>query len=195
MNISPSPPTVQSLIIPAYPRFILAVMSPCLLVQLVRILCGTLSERSCVIIPFIDGLFHSRARPGFHNHTTSSASLNGSTSSASSSTSNLTTESIRATFTLPLQSAPAPMALLAFSFTSAFNRYVTVKTVHTCLPNFAVSCPAFECQMRRFGNRSQRFGAKCSNIPTECLSKSFKFHSRSLLVLEVFKRKFQDGRA
>ena len=37
--------------------------------------------------------------------------------------------------------------------------------------------------------------AKCSNIPTECSSKSFKFHSRSLLAHEVFKRQFQDGRA
>ena len=35
--------------------------------------------------------------------------------------------------------------------------------------------------------------AKCFNIPTECSSKFFKFHSRSHVAHEIFKRKFQDG--
>ena len=36
--------------------------------------------------------------------------------------------------------------------------------------------------------------AKCSNILTECLSKSYKLHSKSLLAREVFKGRFQDDR-
>ena len=64
----------------------------------------------------------------------------------------------------------------------------------SCVPNFEVSCPTFECLMRRFGNRSQRFAPNVPTIPTECSSKSFKFHSRSLLARDIFKRKFQDGR-
>ena len=40
---------------------------------------------------------------------------------------------------------------------------ITVKTVHAWPPNFEVSCPTFECRIRRFGNRSQRFAP---NVPT-----------------------------
>ena len=36
--------------------------------------------------------------------------------------------------------------------------------------------------------------AKCSNMPTKCLNKSCKFHSRSLLASQLFKRRFQNGR-
>ena len=39
----------------------------------------------------------------------------------------------------------------------------TVKTVHACPPNFQVSCPTFECRIRRFGNNLQRFAP---NVPT-----------------------------
>ena len=47
--------------------------------------------------------------------------------------------------------------------------------------------------MRRFGNNLAKIRAKRSNIPTECSSKSFKFHSRSLLARDVFKRRLQDA--
>ena len=43
------------------------------------------------------------------------------------------------------------------------KRHVTIKTVHACPPNFQVSCPTFECRIRRFGNNLQRFAP---NIPT-----------------------------
>ena len=33
----------------------------------------------------------------------------------------------------------------------------------SCVSNFQVSCPTFECRMRRFGNNLQRFAP---NVPT-----------------------------
>ena len=69
----------------------------------------------------------------------------------------------------------------------------TVKTVHACplTSKFLVQPSSAEC-----GGLEQvtKIRAKCSKIPTECSSKSFKLHSRSLLAREIFKRKFQDGR-
>ena len=82
----------------------------------------------------------------------------------------------------------------------------TVKTVHACPPNFEVSCPTFECRMRRFGNRSQRFAP---NVPTfrqnvranlssfiQDLFWRVRFSNENFKIveLEVFKRRFQDGR-
>ena len=40
---------------------------------------------------------------------------------------------------------------------------ITVKTVHACPSNFEVSCPTFECRIRRSGNSLQRFAP---NVPT-----------------------------
>ena len=40
---------------------------------------------------------------------------------------------------------------------------LTVKTFHACPLNFEVSCPTFECRMRRSGNSLQRFAP---NVPT-----------------------------
>ena len=43
----------------------------------------------------------------------------------------------------------------------------TVKTIHACSPNFEVSCPTFECRIRRFGNSLQRFKP---SVPTFLLN-------------------------
>ena len=56
---------------------------------------------------------------------------------------------------------------------------------------FLVQSSNAECGGLETGYKDSR--QLCSNIPIECSSKSYKFHSRSLLAREVFKRRFQDG--
>ena len=82
---------------------------------------------------------------------------------------------------------------MIFNWKNPFQ--ITVKTVHACPPSsFEVSGPIFKCRMGRSGNSSQIFTPNGCNIPTECSSKSCKFHSRSLLARELFKQRFKDGR-
>ena len=87
-----------------------------------------------------------------------------------------------------------------------FLELKSVKTVHACPPNFEVSSPTFECRMWRSGNRSQRFApnvptfrqnvrANLSNFIQDLFWRvRFSNENFKMVELEVFKRRFQDGR-
>ena len=61
------------------------------------------------------------------------------------------------------------------------------------LENFEVSRFNLRMPNAEVWKQLTKVRAKCSNILNECSGKSCKFHSRSLLGLKLFKRRFRDG--